>query len=144
MSYMAGEPCPQCGKKLAIRARRLDGKQFAGCTGYPDCKFTSNDIDMSREAPRSGIDKAEDAAAARLAPPVFDFRELECIRNLCVNSLKDGGRRFSELTIIQKIETYRDKLTGVKREARQEVAGQLELPKIKVEGAADILARAKA
>ena len=123
-SYVAGEPCPQCGKKLVIRARRLDGKQFAGCAGYPDCRFVSNDIDISRKAPRSGIDKAEAEAASQVLPPVFDFRELECIRNLCVNSLKDGGRRFSELAIIQKIETYRDKLSGVKREVRKEIASQ--------------------
>ncbi len=31
--------CPQCGKKLAIRFGK--GQQFLGCTGFPECSFTS-------------------------------------------------------------------------------------------------------
>jgi restriction system protein len=36
-------PCPQCGKAMALRtakAGRNAGRQFWGCTGYPDCKGT--------------------------------------------------------------------------------------------------------
>lgn len=34
-------PCPQCGKPMALRTAQKGqraGKQFWGCTGYPDCK----------------------------------------------------------------------------------------------------------
>lgn len=34
-------PCPQCGKPMALRTAKTGrnaGKQFWGCTGYPDCK----------------------------------------------------------------------------------------------------------
>ena len=34
-------PCPQCGKPMALRTAKTGrnaGRQFWGCTGYPDCK----------------------------------------------------------------------------------------------------------
>ncbi|WP_367606278.1 type I DNA topoisomerase [Legionella sp. W05-934-2] len=34
------EPCPKCGKILAIRLGKRG--RFIGCTGYPDCDFTKN------------------------------------------------------------------------------------------------------
>ena len=34
------EKCPKCGKPLAIRLGRRG--RFIGCTGYPDCDYTSN------------------------------------------------------------------------------------------------------
>ena len=36
--------CPKCGRPLALRTARSgknEGKQFWGCTGYPDCKGTA-------------------------------------------------------------------------------------------------------
>lgn len=30
--------CPRCGRQLVIR--KSAGKEFAGCSGYPDCRFT--------------------------------------------------------------------------------------------------------
>lgn len=35
-----GENCPQCGKPLVIRYSKKVGRQFAGCSGYPECKYT--------------------------------------------------------------------------------------------------------
>ncbi len=35
-----GEPCPKCGKKMAVKTGKF-GK-FLACTGYPDCKTTKN------------------------------------------------------------------------------------------------------
>lgn len=35
--------CPSCGKKLVVRTARTGsnvGKQFYGCSGYPECKYT--------------------------------------------------------------------------------------------------------
>jgi four helix bundle suffix protein len=36
--------CPQCGKPMALRTAKTGknaGKQFWGCTAYPDCKGTA-------------------------------------------------------------------------------------------------------
>lgn len=30
--------CPRCGRQLVIR--KSAGKEFAGCSGYPNCRFT--------------------------------------------------------------------------------------------------------
>lgn len=38
-------PCPQCGKPTVLRTAKNgknEGRQFWGCTGYPDCKGTIN------------------------------------------------------------------------------------------------------
>jgi restriction system protein len=38
-------PCPKCGKPMALRTAKTgknEGKQFWGCTGYPDCKGVVN------------------------------------------------------------------------------------------------------
>jgi restriction system protein len=35
--------CPDCGKSMALRTARkgyFAGKQFWGCSGYPECKGT--------------------------------------------------------------------------------------------------------
>ena len=39
----SSEICPQCGKPLVLRTARKGqntGKQFWGCTGYPECTYT--------------------------------------------------------------------------------------------------------
>lgn len=38
-------PCPQCGRPMVLRmakAGKNAGKQFLGCSGYPDCKGVKN------------------------------------------------------------------------------------------------------
>ncbi len=38
-------PCPQCGKPMVLRTAKTGqnaGKQFLGCSGYPDCKGAKN------------------------------------------------------------------------------------------------------
>ncbi len=38
-------PCPQCGKAMVLRTAKTgknEGKQFWGCTAYPDCKGVVN------------------------------------------------------------------------------------------------------
>ena len=38
-------PCPQCGKPMVLRMAKTGqnaGKQFLGCSGYPDCKGAKN------------------------------------------------------------------------------------------------------
>ena len=40
--------CPLCGKALRIRIARKGpgaGKQFWGCSGFPDCKYTEQITD---------------------------------------------------------------------------------------------------
>jgi DNA topoisomerase-1 len=34
------DKCPECGKELVVKAGR--NGMFAGCSNYPECKFTSN------------------------------------------------------------------------------------------------------
>ena len=33
-------PCPNCGKDMRVLRNRASGKQFTGCSGYPDCRTT--------------------------------------------------------------------------------------------------------
>ena len=40
--YQSTEICPWCGKPLVLRTARQTGRQFYGCTGYPNCKYTKN------------------------------------------------------------------------------------------------------
>ena len=32
--------CPRCGGQLVLRTSKKDGRQFYGCSNYPNCKFT--------------------------------------------------------------------------------------------------------
>jgi restriction system protein len=34
--------CPQCGKAMVLRTAKKTGKQFWGCSAYPDCKGIVN------------------------------------------------------------------------------------------------------
>jgi len=50
-----GVACPQCGKPLVERRSRR-GKVFYGCSGYPDCSFTSWQRPVAERCPRcSGL-----------------------------------------------------------------------------------------
>jgi hypothetical protein len=31
--------CPYCGKPLVLRTAKRTGKQFYGCSGYPQCRY---------------------------------------------------------------------------------------------------------
>lgn len=44
--------CPECGKNLR-RIKKKDGDFFWGCTGYPDCKKTFNDVKGKPELVKS-------------------------------------------------------------------------------------------
>ena len=120
MSYAEGDSCPKCTRPLSIRSRRADGKQFIGCTGYPECKFTSNDIRL--EQPRSGLEKLEDQVSSKVPNPGFDLRELEVILQLCDNAIAQEGRHFTEVGIALKIKEYRQRLTGARKDAREREA----------------------
>lgn len=45
-----GVPCPQCGKALVERKSRR-GRTFYGCSGYPDCSFTSWEKPVAARCP---------------------------------------------------------------------------------------------
>jgi ssDNA-binding Zn-finger/Zn-ribbon topoisomerase 1 len=34
--------CPECAKEMVLRTRRVDQKQFWGCSTFPECKGTRN------------------------------------------------------------------------------------------------------
>jgi DNA topoisomerase-3 len=44
--------CPECGKNLR-RIKKKDGEHFWGCTGYPECKKSFNDVKGKPELEKS-------------------------------------------------------------------------------------------
>ena len=52
MPDLVNKPCPRCGaKKLAVRKRGSDGKEFLACPRWPHCLHTEDlppDIAMRR------------------------------------------------------------------------------------------------
>jgi DNA topoisomerase-1 len=37
MPLLLNEKCPECGRNLV--EKRVGGKTFKGCSGYPECKY---------------------------------------------------------------------------------------------------------
>jgi ssDNA-binding Zn-finger/Zn-ribbon topoisomerase 1 len=54
--------CPACGSHLVTRTNRAEGNKFVGCSGYPECRFTTqydralDEIMLQLEALRSQVD----------------------------------------------------------------------------------------
>ncbi|GHV85702.1 DNA topoisomerase 1 [Spirochaetia bacterium] len=46
--------CPKCGGDVVARKTRGRGKEFYGCTNYPDCDFISHFKPLSQNCPRCG------------------------------------------------------------------------------------------
>jgi DNA topoisomerase-1 len=44
-------PCPKCGGEIAVRRNRR-GDTFYGCTRYPKCDFTSNQLLVNQTCPK--------------------------------------------------------------------------------------------
>ena len=38
--------CPQCGNVLVNRTNKSNNNEFLGCSGYPNCKYTSKLTDF--------------------------------------------------------------------------------------------------
>ena len=60
--------CPNCGKKMVVKTSRF-GKQFLGCSGYPECKtMMPLDGGDAKEPPKDEETdvKCENAAAKQL------------------------------------------------------------------------------
>lgn len=49
-----GVTCPTCGKGQVIERKTKRNRVFYGCDRYPECEFTSWDIPVGRECPKSG------------------------------------------------------------------------------------------
>jgi ssDNA-binding Zn-finger/Zn-ribbon topoisomerase 1 len=47
--------CPDCGSQLVVRARRCDGKSFIGCSGFPNCSYSSA-LESEAKLPNTGLD----------------------------------------------------------------------------------------
>ena len=39
--YFILTDCPNCEKPVVLRHAKISGRPFFGCTGYPNCNFTS-------------------------------------------------------------------------------------------------------
>ncbi len=60
-----GVQCPKCGKDIVER-RSKKKRRFYGCSGYPDCDFTSNTKPIGQRCPQcKGLMVAKDKNAAR-------------------------------------------------------------------------------
>lgn len=42
MEYEYIDDCPECDRELIKRRNRTTGEYFAGCRGYPRCRYTRN------------------------------------------------------------------------------------------------------
>ncbi|MCB5247008.1 MAG: type I DNA topoisomerase [Candidatus Cloacimonetes bacterium] len=49
-----GITCPDCGKGEIVQRRSKQGRLFWSCTGYPDCKYISNDKPLPIACPNCG------------------------------------------------------------------------------------------
>ncbi len=59
-----GISCPKCGKEV-IEKKSRRGKLFYGCTGYPECDFTSWDKPTEEKCPKCGGVMYEKAGRAK-------------------------------------------------------------------------------
>jgi DNA topoisomerase-1 len=59
-----GISCPKCGKEV-IEKKSRRGKLFYGCTGYPECDFTSWDKPTEEKCPKCGGIMYEKAGRAK-------------------------------------------------------------------------------
>lgn len=41
MAWIITDECPKCGEVLVVKVNRKNGQYFIGCSGWPDCEFTS-------------------------------------------------------------------------------------------------------
>ncbi|AEF84220.1 DNA topoisomerase [Treponema primitia ZAS-2] len=46
--------CPKCGGDIVARKTRGRGKEFYGCTNYPDCDFISHFKPLNQDCPKCG------------------------------------------------------------------------------------------
>jgi DNA topoisomerase-1 len=46
--------CPKCGGDIVARKTKGRGKEFYGCTNYPDCDFISHFKPLNQDCPRCG------------------------------------------------------------------------------------------
>jgi DNA topoisomerase-1 len=46
--------CPKCGGDVVVRKTKGRGKEFYGCTNYPDCDFISHFKPINQDCPKCG------------------------------------------------------------------------------------------
>jgi DNA topoisomerase-1 len=46
--------CPKCGGDIVARKTKGRGKEFYGCTNYPDCDFISHFKPLNQDCPKCG------------------------------------------------------------------------------------------
>lgn len=72
-------PCPKCGKDLIVRHSR-NGRTFYGCSGYPDCDFTSWKRPIATKCPSCGgmlVEKSQSKVQCFDCSTDFDKRTVE-------------------------------------------------------------------
>jgi ssDNA-binding Zn-finger/Zn-ribbon topoisomerase 1 len=51
--------CPLCSRDLRVRRRRADNEPFVGCSGYPNCSYTT-DYDVALEQLHDELEQLHD------------------------------------------------------------------------------------
>jgi len=74
--------CPECKKPLQIKQSR--GREFLGCTGYPDCKFTAN------------FEKDEEGNIKPIKPEKTEteIKCEQCGKPMVIRKTRKGGLEF--------------------------------------------------
>jgi len=57
--------CPECGKPMKIKKRNSDGKEFWGCTGYPNCHHAEDIVNVVNEQGEMNMDNNMSFAQAQ-------------------------------------------------------------------------------
>ncbi len=55
-SQITGLACPECGRALIVRTNRQDNTQFLGCSRYPACTYTQDELPESVRLRLSGAE----------------------------------------------------------------------------------------
>ncbi|NLP37913.1 MAG: type I DNA topoisomerase [Firmicutes bacterium] len=82
--------CPKCGKPIVER-RTKKGRKFYGCSGYPDCDFTSWELPQKEKCPHCGYITVQ--KGKKLVCANADCAEV--IKELAANSSKKKTRAAS-------------------------------------------------
>jgi len=91
------QPCPKCGKELTIKWSKKG--EFIGCSGYPECKFTS---DFTRG------DGGEIQLVERKEAEATDIRCDKCGKPMVVKTTRKDGREFLACTGYPKCKNAKD------------------------------------
>src|SRR5262249_3357734 len=81
-----GVDCPRCGKPIVEKRSRKGGRIFYGCSGYPECDFSTWNRPVPRRCPKCGGLMALNGRRGR-----------RCTESTCGHVEREGGEAFGEV-----------------------------------------------